>query len=447
MNAITEQFTRKKALEEAEQEFRAQQQRAQGNYDVLSQVPAIAPQSAQEAMDLQRAGYIQGGQDPNARSYSPTAFVTPERMMMGNEQKFQDYKANQAYDDYQETLNNPLANLGDTALDIANNTIGLPFKAFGTELFNNPSEKARKRYEQSLEDISTLHGVNQEHYLDKRRERDKAFSDSRSGGTTPSSVREWEYFQNILTPEQRPQYLAMKRGVDRFNLGDRFVTSNAAGDVLSELPINLGPDKELDYLAEAAKRTSAGTTAGKFIAEAKTLYPAMNEKQKELDKTVNFIKNHKGLDAGTGLSTYLDVSNYTPGTEAYNFRTYAKQAQGKVFEAAYDSLKGGGTITEFETQAMADAMARMDTATSKEEYLKAVDDFVSAQKRGLDLTKLASSSTDLDDYLDNYKIFESRKGTKGGSNNTNNKAEEGATATHPETGQRLIFRGGKWVIL
>ena len=176
-NFITENFTRKKALEEADREFQAQQQRTQGNYDVLAQVPAIAPQSQQEAIDLQRAGYIQGGQDPNARSYSPTAFVTPERMMMGNEQEFQNYKANQAYDNYQATLNNPLANLGDTTLDILNNTVGLPFKAVGSELFNNPSEKARKRYVQSLEDISELHGTNQEHYLDKRRQTDKAFTD------------------------------------------------------------------------------------------------------------------------------------------------------------------------------------------------------------------------------------------------------------------------------
>ena len=256
MNALTEQITREKALEEAKQRLNVKQRRADKSYGALS-LP-IVPQSQEEAAALTREGYVPY-QNPSARSHSPTAYVTPERIIAEAEREDLEFKRNLAYEDYQGTLNNSWANLGDTVLDIANNTIGLPFKAFGTELFNNPSEKAKKGYIQKLEDTSTLQGESIEHLLDKRRERDKAFSASRSGGTKPSSVREWEWYQNKLTPAQRPQYLAMKRGVDRFNLGDRFVTSNAAGDVLSELPINLSPNEELDYLRRANAEKAAGT--------------------------------------------------------------------------------------------------------------------------------------------------------------------------------------------
>ena len=405
INALTEQMTREKALEQAQKDFDAVQNVVQNNYNTLGQTTPVVPTSDAERINLERSGYIptEGG------------YVTPQSQMMANERQYLDYEAQQNLDAYKNKLQSPLFNVGDTLVDAVNNTVGLPIKFLsgGQNLITDPSKALTKGYQKSLEDIKRQHAENQGALLQDRDRRSKTFLDSlRGGGQDPAAVRTFMFRQSLGDGSEEQKIFDRMQtysNTSKLSTGDSTLVVDRQGNVVSQFDQNLAPREELDYLGNASRVQSGGTTAGKFIAEAKTLYPTMNEKQKELEKTVKYIKNHKGLDAGTGLSSYLDISNYTPGSDAYNFRAYARQAQGKVFEAAYDSLKGGGTITEFETQAMADAMTRMDTATSKEEYLKAVDDFVSAQKRGVKLIEIASKSTNLDDYLDNYKIYEARQ--------------------------------------
>lgn len=61
---------------------------------------------------------------------------------------------------------------------------------------------------------------------------------------------------------------------------------------------------------------------------------------------------------------------------------------------AVKTLKDAGVTAKAADAHVEVLMARMDTATSKEEYLKAVDDFVAAQKR------IASKSTDLEEVTE-----------------------------------------------
>jgi len=438
INAITEQVTRKNALEEAAQRLDIKETVADKKYDAVS-LP-IVPQSQEEEAALKRQGYVLY-QDPNARSHSPTAYVAPERIIMEANREDLEFKRNLAYEDHQSKISNPWFNLGDTVLDIANNTIGLPFKAFGTELFNNPSAKADKGYIQKLEDISNLQGTNIGHYLEKRRERDKAFSHSRLqaaqtglqaaqtgeyGGPETSGAPRLDANGNWIQAYADGSFKVITDALPKVqSIGGLPYTYNAiTGKHELAIPVN----QISNYLTQIEGAKVAGTTTGKFIAEAKTLYPKLDLKQKELEKTIKYIKEHKGLDVGTGLSAYIDPRNYIPGTDAFEFGVYVDQAQGKVFEAAYESLKGAGQITEFETKSMADALARMKKATSREEYLKAVDDFSAAQKRGLDLVEIASKSTSLEDYNTRYEIYNSK------GDGANNSGGDGATNTNNPSG-------------
>ena len=90
--------------------------------------------------------------------------------------------------------------------------------------------------------------------------------------------------------------------------------------------------------------------------------------------------NHKGLDAGTGLSSKLPA---IPGTDRYAFDVANKQAHGQVFLQAYEALKGGGVITEIEGLKGEQALARMNSAQSKEDYELALKDYKEVVENGL----------------------------------------------------------------
>jgi hypothetical protein len=78
--------------------------------------------------------------------------------------------------------------------------------------------------------------------------------------------------------------------------------------------------------------------------------------------------SHPGRETVTGLSGSLDPRNYVAGTDATNFKTVVDQIGGTAFLQAFESLKGGGQITEIEGKKATDAMARLNTAQSDGEF-------------------------------------------------------------------------------
>jgi hypothetical protein len=78
--------------------------------------------------------------------------------------------------------------------------------------------------------------------------------------------------------------------------------------------------------------------------------------------------SHPGRETVTGLSGSLDPRNYVAGTDATNFKTVVDQIGGTAFLQAFESLKGGGQITEIEGKKATDAMARLNTAQSDSEF-------------------------------------------------------------------------------
>lgn len=63
------------------------------------------------------------------------------------------------------------------------------------------------------------------------------------------------------------------------------------------------------------------------------------------------------------------------GTEAAGGQAKVNQLRGKAFLEAFESLKGGGAITEKEGEAATAAKARLDQAQSEKDFINALDDF------------------------------------------------------------------------
>ena len=102
--------------------------------------------------------------------------------------------------------------------------------------------------------------------------------------------------------------------------------------------------------------------------------------------------NHPGRSTSTGLSGSLDPRNYIPGTDAMDFRSVLDQIGGTAFLQAFESLKGGGQITEMEGKKATDAIARLSRAQSDAEFVQSLNDLRAVMQGGLDRLKGAAPS-------------------------------------------------------
>lgn len=109
----------------------------------------------------------------------------------------------------------------------------------------------------------------------------------------------------------------------------------------------------------------------KLTAEQKERDRALQAQQASAAAQIGVIDKalaHPGRETVTGLSGSIDPRNFIAGTDATNFKTVVDQIGGTAFLQAFESLKGGGQITEIEGKKATDAMARLNTAQSDEEF-------------------------------------------------------------------------------
>jgi hypothetical protein len=87
--------------------------------------------------------------------------------------------------------------------------------------------------------------------------------------------------------------------------------------------------------------------------------------------TIDSALNHPGLNAAVGS---VDSKFKSFGPDAVGFEASHDQIKGKAFLAAFESLKGGGTITEVEGLKAEQATARLNLAQDEEDYKLALKD-------------------------------------------------------------------------
>lgn len=130
-----------------------------------------------------------------------------------------------------------------------------------------------------------------------------------------------------------------------------------------------------EELSEAEKRAEAR-------ANAIVNLPKQVEQATQTIGAINGIRNDPALQSVTA-EMWLNPAKILPGTEAFGFMQRVKQLEGKVFAQAYETLKGGGPITEIESDMAMRAIARMSTAQSTEDYLAALQEFEDAVRSGV----------------------------------------------------------------
>lgn len=193
------------------------------------------------------------------------------------------------------------------------------------------------------------------------------YGEDAEGNTVIGTLGKDGSFKQIQMPEQ----FQPSSGVDRVDAGDHFILLNKrTGEAVGSIPKNI---------AEVEKQKVLGKSEGEKVAGSEQAIA----QAEEILAVIQGVKSAPGRETGTGLSSLLDPRSWLPGTDAADFYARLDQLKGKAFLQAFESLKGGGQITEIEGQKAENAIARLQTAQSDEGFMQALDDLEGIVIRGL----------------------------------------------------------------
>lgn len=190
------------------------------------------------------------------------------------------------------------------------------------------------------------------------------------------------------------------QGVDAQGNPVLFQPRKSGGVRQIEFPQNVTPTKPLDFRDTGTgyqginritnqpqsfiPKDVAGAAAQKEIGEAQGQaqadLPRQTDNANAALQTIEAIRSHPGRGFGTGSTGILPG---VPGTQQRDFIALVDQAKGKAFLEAFNSLKGGGAITEMEGKKATDAIARLDRTQSETGFLKALDDLEAVIRSGV----------------------------------------------------------------
>lgn len=169
-----------------------------------------------------------------------------------------------------------------------------------------------------------------------------------------------------------PEYQAAARQVlDRRGTPPTTTVSLDTGARTGPIPAGYelvrGPDGSNEM--RPIRNSAADREAGGAVATA----------QRSLQQ-IDAVLEHPALRTATGMTAFTGA---IPGSPMMDFRTRVDQLQGQAFLQAFESLKGGGQITEMEGRKATDAIARLNRSVSASDFraaLQELRDVVSAAR-------------------------------------------------------------------
>ena len=216
-----------------------------------------------------------------------------------------------------------------------------------------------------------------------------AASQARSAEARVGIAREAESTaQRRLDVEQR-----------RLDSTERRLTNEERRLALAEENARLAQDPEHQRVMAAAR--SAGQAAAKSEQAANDVLPKVidtataalanidamigspERKDPVTGKVIPATRPHPGFTTVVG-ATMLPGARFVPGTSAADFQARFDQIKGSAFLQAYETLKGGGQITNIEGEKGTAALNRMSIAQSEREFIQAAREFQEVVQKGLE---------------------------------------------------------------
>jgi hypothetical protein len=180
-------------------------------------------------------------------------------------------------------------------------------------------------------------------------------------GDVPSNVQEWKYY-NSLPEKEKQDYLTMKRAQKFYDTGMAHVQPNAVNPS--------GP--AVATIAKDPAGKAAATERGTQQAKAAIDLPKVKQNAATALKYIQDVLDDPNLENVTGWQANLP----TVFSASHDTESRIAQLKGKAFLSAFESLKGGGAITEAEGSKATDALARLNNLKQSDEGFKqALQDF------------------------------------------------------------------------
>jgi hypothetical protein len=98
------------------------------------------------------------------------------------------------------------------------------------------------------------------------------------------------------------------------------------------------------------------------------------------DRQIDNLLSMPGLSIATGTSSLIPT---VPGTDKSDFEAALRQLQGGAFLQARQALKGGGAISDTESNKAEQSVARMTTAQTEQVFVASMREFQEALREGL----------------------------------------------------------------
>jgi hypothetical protein len=235
--------------------------------------------------------------------------------------------------------------------------------------------------QQRMEQLKAQHDMRMQAMADQNASRQMMAEEQRNFQREMASVR-----QSTASAQPYYQPLQTAQGVMAFN-----ARTGRVEPVMGPSGAVIGSAADPALQGAIAGAKSGATTEAKMRTEAKVLAPQAIAQADEAVKLVDDLLKAPGFKQAVGASRMLGMQKI-PGTDAKDFDIRLDQLKGKQFLQAFESLKGGGQITEVEGKKATDAIARMDAAGSEQEFTKAAREFQAVIREGARRAKAAAGS-------------------------------------------------------
>lgn len=171
---------------------------------------------------------------------------------------------------------------------------------------------------------------------------------------------------------------AQRLGLDQSRLGLEFARARDEG--IGATGLSAKGQREIQQ--------KVGEKGALDARQAQSDLPGVQAEAQQTIGLVNKLLEHPGLPDAVGLKGKGGIPTAVglppvPATNAADFMALKDQLVGKQFLQAFQSLKGGGQITEVEGKKATDAIARMNTAQSEKAFREAADEFRGVIATGL----------------------------------------------------------------
>lgn len=201
----------------------------------------------------------------------------------------------------------------------------------------------------------------------------------------------------VLSADQLISNIEAQKGRDVTTRGqDLSAQTQQRGQDLTATTTRRGQDltdsreRDVALQGRVAQEREAGKNRAVDIAKLPQAVSTAERALRLVDELVGGAdgktKPHPGFTQTVGAAL-IPGQRFVPGTDAADFQARLDEIKGGAFLQAFETLKGGGQITEMEGRKATEAITRMNASQSEREFIAAAREFQSVVRGALSRAK------------------------------------------------------------